>query len=128
MKEGAGAREFGDAALDRIGALDVNGGQLHTERWRRGLDGGKAARGGGHGWIAKHRYTVDAGRDLLEQFQQLRAQTEFERDETGGVAARGRETRHQSAADRIDCGHEYNGNGPGHLLQGPDNRGGRIQN
>ena len=39
-----------------------------------------------------------------------------------------RETRHQSAADRIDCGHEYNGNGPARLLQGPDNGGGGAQN
>jgi hypothetical protein len=30
---------------------------------------------------------LDAGRDLLEQFQQFRARTEFECDETGGVAA-----------------------------------------
>ena len=39
-----------------------------------------------------------------------------------------RETCHQSAADRIDCGHEYNGNGPARLLQGPDNGGGGAQN
>ena len=98
-----GAREFGNAAFDRIGTLDVNGGQLHAERWRRRLDGGEAARARGHSGIAKHAHTVDAGRDLLEQFQQLRAQAEFKGDETGGVAVRVRETRHQTAATDKRC-------------------------
>ena len=56
--------------------------QLHAEQWRRGLNGGKAARAGGHSGIAKHRYTVSvsaaqsfAGK--LATFQRYRSTTKL---------------------------------------------------
>ena len=77
------------------------GRELHPERRRHRLDGGKLADPAARCRIAKDRRSRHARRDLLEQFQPFAAQAVFELDETGGVAARPRQALDQAGADRV---------------------------
>src|SRR4051795_886336 len=61
---------------------------LHPERRCHGLDGTKLAGAGGLSGITKDAHARHAWHYLLEQFQALPADAEFEKHETGGVAAR----------------------------------------
>src|SRR5712671_43489 len=108
-------RERRDSALDFTNLAHVNRPQLHSERWRHGLDCGKLPDPGGCGWIAKDRHSRQAWRDLLEQFQPFPAQAIFERDETGGVAAGPRQAVDEAGAHRIEEGREYYRHGAGRL-------------
>jgi hypothetical protein len=54
------------------------------------LNGSELTCPGGYGGVSKDRGSRDARRDLLEQFQPFPAQAEFEKHETGDVAARPR--------------------------------------
>ena len=96
-----GAREGRDGALDLAGVAHVDRAQLHPERRRHGLDGAELADPGGYGGIPKDRRSRHARRDLLEQLQPFPAHAVFERDKTGGVAARPRQAVDEAGADRI---------------------------
>ena len=75
---------------------------LHPERRRHGLDGAELADRRRVWRVPKDRYSCHARRNLLEQFQPFPAEAVFEREETGGVAARPREALDEAGADRID--------------------------
>jgi hypothetical protein len=45
------------------------------------------------------------------------AQAVFEHEEAGGVAARARQVRNETGADRVDDNHEYDWYGAGRLQQ-----------
>ena len=100
----------------------VDRGQLHAERRRHGLDGSKQASSASCGGIAKHSGARHAGRDLLEQFQPFPAQAEFEKHETGGVAARPRQAVNKAGSDRVDDTHEHDRYGAARPLQLCDGR------
>ena len=58
---------------------------------------------------------VTGWRDLLEQFQIFSSEAVFLRHETGGVAARPRQTVNEAGGDRIGDGREHDRHGAGHL-------------
>jgi len=101
------ARERRHGALDLGRAAQVDRTHVHSDRRRRGLDDGELADPGGKGRIAQHRRARDTGRDLLEQFQPLRAQPVFELHEAGGVAARLGQALDEAGANWIRHDHEY---------------------
>ena len=113
----AGAREYRDGALDFGRIARVDRAQLHPQGRRHRLDGGELADPGGDGRIPQDRRSRHAGRDLFEQLQPFAAQAVFERGETGGVAARPRQARDETGADRVDDLHEHARHGAGGLKQ-----------
>ena len=72
------ACEDDDVALDLAGAAHVDRANLHPERGRHRLDGGKLASTASYGGVTKHCRPRQARRDLLEQFQPFAADVEFE--------------------------------------------------
>jgi hypothetical protein len=72
---------------------------------------------GGYGGIPKHGHSRNAWCDLLDQFQPFPAQTVFEHEEAGGVAARPRQALDETSADRVYGEYEYDRHGAGHVQQ-----------
>src|SRR5262245_28393121 len=121
-----GARECGEAALDRFGVVRGDRYYLHPERWRRALDGTELTHAGGICWVSKYRHPRDLGRDLFEQLQPFGADRELVHGEAGGVAARPRQAIDKTAADRIGDQYENDRHHAGCLPHGPSTRcGGR---
>ena len=83
---------------------------------------------GGKGGTLKHRNTRHARHDLLEQLQPFPAQAEFERHESGGVAARPRQAVDEAGAHWIDDDREHDRHGASRLEQRPHGRGALGQN
>jgi hypothetical protein len=100
----------------------------HPERRRHGLDGGELADLGGIGGIPNDRRPRQVRRNLLEQLQPFPADAVFVLHETGGVAARPRQTRHEARANRIDDLDEHDRHGAGRPLHRSRDGGGRGQN
>jgi pimeloyl-ACP methyl ester carboxylesterase len=111
------ARERRNGALDLAGVAHVDRAYLHSERWRHGLNDGELADPGRTGGIPKHSRSRHARPDLLEQFQPFPAQTVFEHNEAGSVAARPRQTIDEPGTDWIDDHREYDRDGAGCLEQ-----------
>ena len=74
------------------------------------------------GGIPKDRHARHARRDLFEQLQPFAADAVFEIHETGGVAARPRQTVDVAGADRIEDDREHDRDGAGRLQQRPQGR------
>ena len=111
------ARKCRDGALDLAGvAPHIDRVDLHPERRRHGLDDTELADSGGYDGIPKDRRSRHAGRDLLEQFQPFAAQAIFEREETGGVAARPRQAVDEAGTDRIADVREHDRHGAALLI------------
>ena len=91
---------------------------------RYGLDGTELPRPGSYGRIPKDRYSGHVWRDLLEKFEPFRAHAVLEQNETGGIAARPRQTIHEASADRIDSSCEHDRHGSGYRLQRRHSRAG----
>src|SRR5262249_42758383 len=102
------ARESTDTGLDFAGVADVDWAQLHSERWRYGLDGPPHTDAGRDGRIAKDRRARQARRDLLEHLQQFPANAVFEHGKAGGIAARPRQARDEASPYRIGDCREHN--------------------
>ena len=66
--------------------------------------------------VAKNCHSGHARRDLLEQFQPLRADAVFENDEPGRVASGPRQTPNDAGTDRVSDIHEYDGHRARRLL------------
>ena len=109
----SGAAQSCDGTFDFARIAHIDRAQLHPKRRRRGLDGGQLAAPGGSGPITKDHHSRHAGRNLFEQFQPFPAHAVFESHETGGVAARSRNTCDEAGADRVggDCEHDRYGAG-----------------
>jgi hypothetical protein len=58
--------------------------------------------------IAQDRRALHARRNFLEQLEPFRADAEFERRKSGGVAARASQARDQAGTNRIGHLREYN--------------------
>src|SRR5262249_35098003 len=102
-------RESGEAALNLVRLVRVDGAQLHAERWRHRLDRAKLSAPGARGRIADDGHTRHPRRNVFEQLQPFCADAEFELTKAGGIAARPRQARDQSAADGIGDGDEDDG-------------------
>jgi hypothetical protein len=83
------------------------------------LDCSELTEPGRDGGIPNDGRACDARHDLFEQLQPFCADTVFEREETRGVAARPRQARDKSSADRIRDDHEYDRHGVSYLQQRP---------
>src|SRR5262249_55418294 len=77
--------------------------------------------------ISKHRYSRHVGRDLFEKFEPFHAYAVLVQNETGGIAARPRQTIHESSADWIDGMCEHDRHGSSYRLQRRNSRAGRGQ-
>jgi hypothetical protein len=77
---------------------------------------------GGDGGIAKDGHARNIRRELLEQFQPFPAHAVFEHEEAGDVAARPRQARHETSADRVDNECEHDRHGARRLQQGRHGR------
>ena len=97
-----GARKGRDRAFDlgRIAQVDRRLTSTPSRRGRR-LNYSKLTDPGGYGRVPEDCHSLDARRDLLEQFQPFPAQAVFERHKAGRVAARPRQTIDETGADRI---------------------------
>ena len=84
-------RRIGVLMAIGAGVPHVDRDHLHPERGRHGLDDAELGDSGGGGGIPKDRHSRHARRDLLEQLQPFPGQAIFEREETGGIAARPRQ-------------------------------------
>src|SRR5262249_47675834 len=84
--------------------------------------------GGGGRWrVEQEGHPRDARRNLLEQLQPLAGYRRLHNDETGDIAARPREARHEAAADRVGNVHKDNRDGAG-LLEQRGGGGGVLRN
>ena len=112
-------RKGRDGALDLGGIAQVDRAHVHADPRRRRLDHRELADPGRVGGITKDRCPRHAWRDLLEQFQPFAAQTVFQHQKAGRVAARPRQTFDEPGADRIRDNCEYDRYGAGRLQQRP---------
>src|SRR5262245_53478920 len=109
------AREIGYAALDLFGVAHADRAKLHPQLRGSGLDCAQLSGPGALGGISQYRYPRHARRHLFEQLQPFPADTEFELEEAGGVAARPRQAFDKTAADRIDEIDEHDWDGVAYL-------------
>src|SRR5262249_23971554 len=79
------------------------------------LDDGELTNSSYYGWIAQHRRPRHTRCDLFEQLQPFRAQTVFEHDKAGGVAAGLSQAFYKPRADGVGHAHEYDRHGSGCL-------------
>jgi hypothetical protein len=82
-----------------------------------GLDDGELADSGCYGGVSNDGRTRHARRDLLEHLQPLAAQTVFELEKTGRVAARPRQALDKTGADRVGDNREHDRPGARRLQQ-----------
>ena len=121
-----GSRECRYGALDLTGVTLVERTDLHPERRRHGLNDAELGRAGGYVGVPKDRHSCHAGCDLLEQLQPFSADAVFEKHETGGVAARPRQTVDEPAGNWIGDDREHDWHGARRLQQRPYGRGPRF--
>ena len=107
------------------GSRKLTGVNSTPNERRYGLDGAELSYPGSYSGISKDRYSRHVGRDLFEKFEPFRAHAVLEKDETGGIAARPRQTIHESSADRIDGVCEHDRHGSSYRLQRRNSRAGR---
>jgi Resolvase, N terminal domain len=112
-----GVREGGDGTLDLGRVAHVDWARVHANRRRHGLDYGELADPGGKGGIPKDRRSRYARRDLPQQFRPFPAQTVFEHQKAGGVAAWPRQTIDEAGTNRIGDEREYDRHSAGYLEQ-----------
>ena len=117
-------RERRDGALNLAGIAQVNWAHVYPDRRRHRLDYRELADTGGDVGIPEDQRSRYARCDFLEKFQPFPAQTVFELDETGGVAAWPRHALDEAGADRVGDSREHDRNGAGRLQQRRDRRTG----
>src|SRR5215831_5280940 len=110
-----GTRKRGDGALELADVAYVDRTHFHPERRRRGLNGAKLPNAGGYGGIPEDGHSFDPRRNLLEHLQPFPALAIFEHEEAGGIAARARQARNETGADRINDNHKHDRDGAGRL-------------
>src|SRR5262249_5025433 len=113
--------------LDLLGVSHVERAHLHAKRRRHSLDDAELGVPGRIGSVAKDSHACRAWRDLLEQLQPFPAQTVFEQQKAGGVAAWPGQAINEAAADRIDSSREHDWHGAACLLQCAHGCSGRGQ-
>src|SRR5262249_49227515 len=95
------AREGRDGTLDLAGVAHVDRVDPPLGRGRQGWDGGNWVGSAAWGGFPKNRRSRYAGRDLLEQLQPFPTYAVFGRHETGGIAARPRQARHETGGKEV---------------------------
>src|SRR5215467_634299 len=102
-----GACEGRHRALNLTGVSHVERAHLHAKRRRHSLDDAELSVPGRIGGVAKDSRARRAWCDLLEHLQPFPAQTVFEQQKAGGVAAWSGQAINEAAADRIDSSREH---------------------
>ena len=97
----------------KTGLVGVGGPSVQAgPRQPHHIQHSSAVADGKEGFIAYlYRRAGYAGRDLFQQLQPFPAQAVFERDETGGIAARSRQAVDVAGTDRIGDGREHDWHG-----------------
>src|SRR5262249_37263128 len=80
-------RERVTPRLDSAGITRVERAPLHFQQWCHRLDRRELVGPGALDWVADDPGPGQAGRDFLEQLEQLSGAAKFESGEAGGVAA-----------------------------------------
>src|SRR3954447_9298668 len=91
--------------LGRVAHIDR--AHIQPDRGCDRLYDGKLADPSGYGWVPKNRGPLHVWRNLLEQFHPFPAQTIFELNEAGDIAARPSHALHKSGANRVGNAYEY---------------------
>src|ERR1700738_3763727 len=105
------APECGESLLDLARIAHVDRAHLYPERRRLSLNGTELGATGLIGGISKNSCSLQARRDLLEQFQPFSACTVFKPHEAGRVAARLCQTRDAASTNRVGDGRAHNREG-----------------
>ena len=110
-------RECRDGAFELAGIAYPDGAHLHPERGGRALHRAELTRPGRYTRSLKERHLLHARSDLFEQLQPFRADAIFVQHKTSSVAARPRESFHETGADRFSDLHENDRYGTSSLQQ-----------
>ena len=94
---------------DILRAANFESGHVEPERTRRCLNFVHFGCGGGISDIGHDRQPPQTGNKLAQNFQPLASNIAGLRRQAGDVAARSRQTRDETAADRIDCNRKDDG-------------------
>ena len=119
------ARQPAQGRLDLRQPTNLRRGRLQTELGSPRLRGTDELRGNGCRGRVEHECDAgDAGRHLLEQLDPFAGHARLQVRESGGVAARTRQARHEALGDRLADPGEHDRNGARRLLCPDQSQGG----